>query len=378
LSYVLSIVLAILNSLFAFGKKNSKILTILLIVFLWILYWGNLQNPDYFNYLRSYNNAKYIDELNLSIFFLEYGFIILQRLISYFNIDYTGFLMIISAIGLILIYITVTRFTKNTNYVFLLYFFMPFFLDVVQIRNFLAMSIMIFSIRFLFNGRKVDKIKFIITILFAASIHLSAIVYLPMIFICKSNKKNIVKSIVIVSILFSLIILINNNIIIIMGNLIYNIVHTRQIKYWFEVQTRYGYLLFFGIQLMNFLMISIAKNIVLRNQKYSLKFQNSLACEENEKYKFVELAYWINVYAFAFFPLYILATIFTRLMRNLLILNYIAFSLTNESFKKDDSKRILFNLKVVIYVLILFLIDLYITRKDTVLITILENNLIFR
>lgn len=379
MTYFLGIILLYLNLLFALNKKHSKILTILLIIFLWVLFWGNYQNPDYNNYLRSYNEIAFLDAPIINHSGSEFGFRFLMKLGSLFNISYNGFIMIISAMGFMLIYSTVTKFTENLNYVFLLYFLTPFFLDVVQVRNFLAMAILIFSTRYLFYEDTKNNIKFLISILLATTIHYSAILYLPMVFINKTDKKKIVKFIVLISIVLSISTLfLDKNILPVIAGLAYKISNNKKIVKWFESRTRYGYILFFAMHFINFLMISITKKYANNNLENKDGLQGYDKNEINNYYKFVELVYWINVYAFAFFPFYIIASTFTRLMRNLLLLNYIAFSITSDSFKHGDYKKILFNLEIFTYVVVLFLIYIYIPYKDSILIAILKNNFILR
>lgn len=380
MAYYVSFILLFLNSLFTFGRKHSKILTILLISFLWILFWGNYQNPDYNNYLRNYNWIAFSGDTIFNSIGSEFGFRFLMKIVSYCKVNYTVFVVIISFIGFLLIYSTVIKFTRNTNYVFVFYFFTPFFLDVVQVRNFLAMSIMIFSIRYLFIEQKKGKIMYILAILLATTIHYSSILYLPMIFISKTNKKKMIKLIVAVSVLGSIIILLGNNFWPVIGDSICKILNIEKANIWFENRTRFGYLLFFGMQAMSFLMIRIARKNVNRNLKDGddSQISTTTVTYEQNGYKFIELLYWINIFAFAFFPLYILDSTFTRLMRNLLLLNYIGFSFTSDSFKRGSNNKILFNFGVVIYVVVLFLIQIYIPFKDNVLGAILKNNLIFK
>ena len=76
MTYVISGILLFLNIIFTFIKTCGKRVALLLLLFMWLLYWSNTLNPDYYNYLRMYNSiqagAQYLMNYgqNLAIGFL--------------------------------------------------------------------------------------------------------------------------------------------------------------------------------------------------------------------------------------------------------------------------------------------------------------------
>src|SRR5699024_6954639 len=94
------------------------------------------------------------------------------------------------------------------NLVYLFYFFTPFLVDIIQIRNFIAMSLVIYSINFLFEEKNT---LFLVLILFAATFHRQALVYLTLVLInLFKRNKNIINYMILLSISFSIIMLFNN------------------------------------------------------------------------------------------------------------------------------------------------------------------------
>ena len=189
MAYIISIFFILFNFIISWSKKNSKIIAFLFLVFMWLLFWGNYKNADYINYYNFFISYTFGGNIILSS---EIGYQLLNKVIAYFTNDFAVFRLIISLLGLGLISSTVEKYTKYTGIVYVLYFIYPFLLDIVQIRNFLAMSIFIFSIRYLISEKKEDNFKYILCILIASSIHYAAILYLPLIFISKFKAKGLI------------------------------------------------------------------------------------------------------------------------------------------------------------------------------------------
>src|SRR5665648_248918 len=144
-----------------------------LLTLMWILYGWNTGNADFINYNIEYNlNA--VSSINYS---QEIGFQLLCKLFYALGLEYNKFLIVISIVGLVLITSTVIRYTKNVAFVLAMYFLFPFMDDVVQVRNFLAMSIIIFALRFLIEKKKWSRTKYIIFVMIAFTFHYIALFY---------------------------------------------------------------------------------------------------------------------------------------------------------------------------------------------------------
>ena len=152
---------------------------------------------------------------------------------------------------------------------------------------------------------------------------------------------------------------------------------------WFSSRTNWGFLIPWTFQIFAIIMGIFSRRIILRNLN-----QISLTHYENpdqiikhvnklhEKAAFVNLVYMINILAILYFPLYLLASPFNRLLRNLMILNYLAFAITN-SFIRDSNLRIVFNFLVVLFVIIFSYFSLFSEYRELIIENILKHNIVF-
>ena len=367
--YALTVILTLLNMLLALTRKHSKVIAMFLLLFMWLLFWGNTMNPDYEAYSSLYSNIQHgvavFEKVNMEI-----GFILIMRLCTLLGLNYTGFLALTTLCCYLMIHSAVKLYCRNYNYVYLLYFIFPFFIDVIQIRNFIVMSILIYSVRFLVMGGVNGKIRYAILLLLAATIHRVSLVYLPMILI-RSGKKNIfIYYLAMCSILFSILFLLNNKEIPIIGPYIeYYIGQSKYLSY-FNVKARWGSVLFCYLQISSFIMIMLSKRIYY---KYNKNLTTTYYCDANRKY--INIMYYVNLLLTIYMPLFILNVNFTRIIRNIILLNYIAFS--NVSYVIDEIDiKILYNICVIIYVLFFFTI-LIIPLKEDIIMSVFNNNIIY-
>lgn len=355
--YIFSVILVLLNLLYGFSKKQNKFILFTLILLAWIIFWGSYINPDYDVYLSIYNsNGEYTTNS------LEYGFILLIKIFNLLGFNYEMFLMTVSIVAFCLIHTTVKRFVVNYHYVYAFYFVFPFFMDVVQIRNFLMMAIFIYATKFLVEDK---KIKYLICIIIASSLQISAFAFLPFILINNKGKNYIVQVVFFISISTSIILLLNNKEIPFLGNII-DFTQSDKLSFYFETTTNYGFLLYWFLQVVSFVLISLSRQLYKKYCNVNLK--------DDLKMKYINLVYWINVVAFAYLPLYLLNSNFSRLMRNLVILNYIVIAITSYVIKNKEENRI-YILIVLVYIVILFGILQIPFFNDTIK-PILENNII--
>lgn len=230
------------------------------------------------------------------------------------------------------------------------------------------MSIIIYSIRYLIQDSKYSNLKYLSWNIVAIFIHSSAILYLPLVFINKNNKK-LIKAVVLFSFLFSIIIFFNGNEIPFIQDIIRLFSDNEYILSWFDKKTEYGFFLFWGMHFFSFFMTSISRRIVLKNTVNL----------ESTDVKFVNLVYWISVIGFIWFPFYMVSIEFTRLMRNLFLLNYISFTIANKalSVSRIESK-VFYNIFIFAYTLCFFIIQIYTPHFEDVVLRILENNYLWK
>lgn len=368
MSYIIYFVILYLNAMFSFFKKHSKIVALFSFIFVWILFWGNTDNPDLRNYITSYDQViNNTITFNLSL--REPGYFIIMKIFANLGISYHGFIACIGLICYLLIFSTVKKYTNNYNYICFLYMIHLFVFDIIQMRNFISVSIIVYAIRYLVEYTNKGKIKYIICILIASTIHNTALFFLILIIIKRNNTNSFVKFIAIFSIVGCIIVFFNGGKIPFISEIMNNLLEGTVRGTYLNVVVPLRYIIsLFLLQIVNFTMI-----LICRNQSNKIYNKEKIS---NEQREFINLIFWANTIAFMFLPLYMQSINFYRLMRNLNILNFICVSIASNGFKYRSNNKIIFNLFNVGGVIAWFIYDLSISFSHFQ--SILENNLIFK
>ena len=159
-----------------FVLKPRHLIFVGLFVFAWVLFGFNYSNADYSNYEFAYNEIK---EARPNGYF-EIGFYLLIRLAAVLGINYQGFLIIISAVCLLIFVNALKHLTANVNLAFAFYLVYPFVFDIVQYRNFLAFSFVLYGLHYLLNKNSKsikNVLKYFAFVILGALFHSSVVVY---------------------------------------------------------------------------------------------------------------------------------------------------------------------------------------------------------
>lgn len=170
-------------------RKDGRIITLSFVVImsiLFILMGLNTNNPDY----SYYEQLFYRVQNGISWHSVETGFWLLVNIASKIGMNYPQFLLVYTAVGLILIGNSLILYTRKPILAIVCYFCYPFFLDLVQIRHFMAMAIFVFACRYLLHYNKANLIKYCLLIFLAATQHIIALAFLFfLILYLQSSKK---------------------------------------------------------------------------------------------------------------------------------------------------------------------------------------------
>ena len=336
--YMLIFIYSISNIYLIKKRENKLPNDIFSFLTLWIIFFGKTNDPDYLNYLARFNNL----EKNYNEFLLIKSMEKLKILCNNFNF----YLCIMCFFCLILIFYTIYSLSKVRSLVYFLYIIYPYFLDVIQLKNFIAESIFIFSLGILIRKRSI-LLSFLIYI-FSLGFHISNIFYFPYFFIKKLREKNmyilVVNTIIIFFVIYAYILLCNN--ITTIKKILFFIDVSRQ-NYYLSNLSKLGWIIPIFIQITNIIII-----------KYCLKKDR----EKMGSYdKFL-------TFSFIFLGLYFFNETFMRLFRNVSIINYIVYS--NYYFSLKKSKNI-FLFFIISYTSIISFY--YIDFKNIVLLIIQSN-----
>ncbi len=167
--YVLWFLLGIL----AYFNKNSKFVTLLITLFILVVFSFSDSIPDLQAYQELYDyGIPHVKEplyVYLNVLFKDIG------------ISFYLFRFVIVFFALSLIISTIYRYSPYPTFVLYLYTIYPMSIDVVQIRSFIAYAIVFFAFRFLVDFHKEKKVKYIlfffVLIGIATTLHYSCILY---------------------------------------------------------------------------------------------------------------------------------------------------------------------------------------------------------
>lgn len=347
------------NFYYSVRRKESKSIIILSGLVILLLMAGAGPNysfwADYDNYVLSYHRSTSIGLLDE----IEVGYLLLKKLGMFLGLEFYTFRAIIIGICLITIYKEVIlRYTLNGHYVILLYMLHQMIVDSEQFRNFIALTILLVSIKYLLTKTKESNIKYVLMILLAASFHSSFILYIIFVFIKDKSKKVLITIVFFSVVLLTGFTIINNNEIPFL-NIILNELTNDKIVSYLTSKINFGYLLPFFLQLFSIFLLFLSKRIIReRNNEVTTHNMRSYTDEIVRETNFIDLVYYMNLLAIIYIPLFILDINFYRLIRNLLILNYIVYSITAYKLKKRSTTLHFYNILVTFNLITWFLIEL--------------------
>lgn len=178
--YLLFFVLAIIGLFF----HRSKYVSYILGVYIFVVAAFNIDNPDYHSYILIYNDPMGAQE--------EIGFRLLCLLGNTLGLSYNAFHFVIVLLGFILLIKGISIIRKHEsvgfdNIVEVSYMFYPMMNDIILIRFFLVACIIIYALHFLLDG---ERIKFLLSIMMASTIHISALFFLILLLGYSREKAN--------------------------------------------------------------------------------------------------------------------------------------------------------------------------------------------
>ena len=201
--YIILISAIIIGS-FLFKKKKKSYLFIICILMSIIAVLRNiLIGNDTLNYYRTFSSIVEIGNEYFLSSRLESGYLFLNLFFSYFSKDFNAFLITISLFINFSICYTIFKESKNPTLSLLLFIFLRLFFNEMNIvRQYIAIAIVLFSLKYVKNR---NLVKFILCILLASTFHTSAIAAILLYFLYgKLIEKNMKIIIYVVSIILFL------------------------------------------------------------------------------------------------------------------------------------------------------------------------------
>ena len=338
--------------------KKTKLVYFFQFLWIWIVLGWNNGGPDYFNYLIDYN---YISSAGQFVSNAEILYQFTVKTLSSMGLDFHTYQIITTFIGLTLISSTIFKYTKNTSFVMSLFMIFPLLDAIIQRQNFIAMSIIIFGIRYLISDKKTDRFKYVLTVIIATGFHISALYYMILIFAPLINFKKLkrLNFAGFVVLLFTLPIL---------PGIINSLLSNYSVGIYFDdsnsLSSNYKSVV---LILWQFCGTGLIIKLKSKVEQSNYKVQNS---RQYQDIVFKSFLFMLPITALYFYNIN-----FIRYFRNLLPLAYIAFSRVST----QKGKFSIYTLTFISYVL-LSSAYLYMISGDsftTVYKAVFENNIIF-
>ncbi len=352
-----------------FVIRISDVLGFAIFVALIIIMGGNSNNLDYKNYELTYNLLNHMKGS-------EVGYFTIQGIGNKLGLSFQQFKFLISILCMIIIRVSVKKYIKNTFCFYFLYFLYPFFLDVIEIRNFIGLTLLVSAIPFLRKEGLKDKAIYVVLVVTAALFHNIFIVFLPLLFIDRIDNEKGKKWILRITVVVSVLIMLTPSAVLSIINVFLarlsslGVIETRS-SYAESVQTRFGFLLFFAKQLIGYIVsyyeVKAIDKIKYINDNDSIQIANQK--------DIIKIVYFLNIYGFLFCPLYRINGQFSRIMQNITVLSHIAFCSTVSLCKGNKSNAKTFAICLyIVYIVFNFVTIMLIEHIDDIIIPILTNN----
>ena len=299
--------------------------------------------PDIANYQIHYET--------LSMHQVEWLYWLLMKLSKDCGLSFFQFRAMCYLLSIILLNMAIGKFVKNKLIVYLLYMLYPFFIDVIQTRNFMAMSLVSYGIVCLADVKnRYRKSAFVTTVVLAAGIQALSYFYLPL-FICSKKNRQcsyITLLIIVVFFAFGIVLPFQQIVVSYIGEHIndYRIINL-------EYKTNYGFYFFIIMTLVHSILLIWGTNLLKFSNLYHTKIY----------FDFLNVIVISSIILCMFMPLYLYTTLFYRIMRNLLPLSHVVCYLVikHANFCFD---KLAFVLSYILFVIFIGVTQFYIPHGN--------------
>lgn len=159
-------------------NPRSKIVSCMILAFMWILYGFNTYSGDFMAYENVYNNLW-----NIGLMHYEPGFSIIMAVCRNLGMSFIMFRVVLALIFVCLLYVVIKKYTQYCALALALYLVFPFPYFISVLRGGMASLIILYSIDFLREGNQRRGIfKFILGVMVATLFHYTSIFYLILLF----------------------------------------------------------------------------------------------------------------------------------------------------------------------------------------------------
>jgi hypothetical protein len=343
--------------------RNKKIGSLLLFVYLWILFAFSYGNADYFNYELQYQmyGSNYIFDTIQNT-----GFKFICKMANNAGLDYQTFLIVEATVILTILFFVIIKYSDNPWGVTVLFIIYSFPIDTVQVRNFLGRAIVLLGV-VIFLSVKPKLIKYtgmVACILMGAMVHVSLFAYLLFLLIPFLEGKYL--KFWIIGIVFLEFLMFRN-----FHSIALLVTSNSNVNEYISKSVSVGYVIF--------VILYMFVNYMISYLCYRISQEKSI--EYLKRSSFIDFAFRINTLLLVFVPMACVANDFFRLFRISIFLNYIVVSDIHQSVgcSRDGSPPInvisLCKIGIVAMAILSNYMFISSSYMDTVVKPLFENNL---
>lgn len=343
-------------------ERNSHlVIEILLLLAVFLMITSNRTGVDIINYLNWYIR----DEVVVG---REVLYTLLRNAAHASGMDFFVFRAIVTFFSGLLPVIILRK--EKINIAFFLAIYMPslLFLDSMQFRNQVAVSIVIFGTYFLMKEDDIKhKLLFLAFIALAMQFHTSVIMFLVFLPVCSKHKKIWDKVFLALGILLLIAAFVNNRTVPFI-----NILYSRFLASGDERNYLYGS----GHNIFLYPMIVHMMTSLLLDQ--AIKWAERDGWETSSyEYHYAQFVCSANRIFFVFVPFVLMNTTFYRFLRNIFVFNIIAVGMVYKNSKNETNKIAMFLSLLLISVLwIVFAVGFYST-VEIIIDPVLRDGVLF-
>ena len=319
---------ALIANYFASWRRKQSVMVLLLTLAVILLLWvGNGDGPDIANYhIHFVTSGERLFKYRLYQILYNYPMFFFRE----FNFSFYQYRFWVTLLSCGIIYKSLCKFNTNIHLVLFAYLCLEFFMEGIQMRNFLAIPFLLVGFVILAKRMFCWRVWFLLTIGLATSIHSSFLAYSIFVFIPSSNVriKNkmlwacLLGAIGVIAFFFFF-----RSQLGFLINALVSFDETRGLHYT-QKTTRLGILVPIFLQS---LAIYIVNFIRLKISQCNDKSKKNIAADIQT----VTTILWIDVLATYLISFCILELTFYRLIRNLLLINWVAIGIGTKYFHKD-------------------------------------------
>lgn len=361
MQYLIYFAFLAINAFCVAFHKRSRLIQVLSFIFLVILMGGNTYNNDYAGYENVYNGIQD------SHFADEYGIMFLFYLGNLCSLSYQAMFFCILSIATLWLFLHAKKENADIHLVLVMYLAFGFIADTVVIRNYIAIAFFTSALLCLSrNEKKKSLIFMVLSVLF----HKTMLFYFPLLFV-NSNRainKKIAKVGAISIVVACSVMFVCGGRFEFIAKVISKVIYGGESSVYIVGGVRYGFLIYFLVQIVTIFTIFYARNTLLRNRLQA----------SPETISLLNLAYVVNCYVVLCFPLLMISVAMHRLFRNIMFFNLITLGVCHNSFEsnKVSSRYYKFCLMLLMFALVWRV--LYFFEMPVEFEQILNNNIFFK